>query len=157
MIFLSYTKLLIHWISPILWGVFDAHDASAVSSTVVFSIFFVILLTSLILSECLYYWLQLETNLELFNTKLACWSSAVSPRCSLFSARITVRSLQKRKNPSKFSLMQHLSPWIFQVNQKGFVGRAIAQAVSRRPPSRRPGFEPGSGHVGFLVNKVALG
>jgi hypothetical protein len=24
-------------------------------------------------------------------------------------------------------------------------------------PSRRPGFQPGSGHVGFVVEKVALG
>jgi hypothetical protein len=24
-------------------------------------------------------------------------------------------------------------------------------------PPRRPGFDPGSGHVGFVVNKVALG
>jgi hypothetical protein len=24
-------------------------------------------------------------------------------------------------------------------------------------PQRRPGFEPGSGHVGFMVDKVALG
>jgi hypothetical protein len=32
-------------------------------------------------------------------------------------------------------------------------GRAVAQAVSRW----RPGFEPGSGHVGFVVDKVALG
>jgi hypothetical protein len=31
--------------------------------------------------------------------------------------------------------------------------RAIAQAVSRRLPA----FEPGSGHVGFMANKVALG
>jgi hypothetical protein len=31
-------------------------------------------------------------------------------------------------------------------------GRAIVQAVSRRP-----GFEPRSGHVGFVVDKVALG
>jgi hypothetical protein len=32
-------------------------------------------------------------------------------------------------------------------------GRTIAQAVSRR----RPGFEPGSGNVGFVADKVALG
>jgi hypothetical protein len=34
--------------------------------------------------------------------------------------------------------------------------RAIAQAVSRWLPRRRPVFEPGSGHVGFVVDKVAL-
>jgi hypothetical protein len=28
-------------------------------------------------------------------------------------------------------------------------GRAIAEPVSRRLPSRRPGFKPGYGHVGF--------
>jgi hypothetical protein len=36
-------------------------------------------------------------------------------------------------------------------------GRAIAQAVSRLLPTRRPGFEPKSGHVGFVVDKVAQG
>jgi hypothetical protein len=36
-------------------------------------------------------------------------------------------------------------------------GRAIAQAVRPRFPPRRPGFKPSSGHVGFVVNKVALG
>jgi hypothetical protein len=36
-------------------------------------------------------------------------------------------------------------------------GRAIAQVVSRWLPPQRPGFEPGSGHVGFGVDKVALG
>jgi hypothetical protein len=35
-------------------------------------------------------------------------------------------------------------------------GLAMAQAVSRRPP-RSPGLSPGSVHVGFVVNKVALG
>jgi hypothetical protein len=38
-----------------------------------------------------------------------------------------------------------------------FLGRAIAQAVSRRIPTSVPGFEPRSGHVGFVVDKVALG
>jgi hypothetical protein len=33
------------------------------------------------------------------------------------------------------------------------LGRAIANAVSRR----RPRFNPRSGHVGFLVDKVAVG
>jgi hypothetical protein len=36
------------------------------------------------------------------------------------------------------------------------VGRAIAQAVSRRLPTAAPGFEPTSGHVGFVVDQVAL-
>jgi hypothetical protein len=34
-------------------------------------------------------------------------------------------------------------------------GRAIAQAVSH--PPRLPGFDPRSGHVGFVVDEVALG
>jgi hypothetical protein len=36
-------------------------------------------------------------------------------------------------------------------------GRAIAQAVSRLLSTGRPGFEPGSGNVGFVVDEVALG
>jgi hypothetical protein len=36
-------------------------------------------------------------------------------------------------------------------------GRAMAKAVSRRPPPRRPGFDPGSVYVEFVVDKVALG
>jgi hypothetical protein len=37
------------------------------------------------------------------------------------------------------------------------VGRAMAQAVSPGLSPRRPGFAPGSVHVGFVVDKVALG
>jgi hypothetical protein len=50
------------------------------------------------------------------------------------------------------------SPWAinFLIFNR-HLGRAIAQAVSRQFPPRRPGFEPGSGHVGFVVDKVALG
>jgi hypothetical protein len=36
------------------------------------------------------------------------------------------------------------------------LGRAMAQAVSRLP-TRKPGFDPGTVHVGFVVDKVALG
>jgi hypothetical protein len=37
-------------------------------------------------------------------------------------------------------------------------GRSVAQAVSRwLPTARRPGFDPGSGQVGFVVDRVALG
>jgi hypothetical protein len=36
-------------------------------------------------------------------------------------------------------------------------GRAMAQAVSRRPLTASPGFTPGTIHVGFVVDKVALG
>jgi hypothetical protein len=35
--------------------------------------------------------------------------------------------------------------------------RAIAQALASSFPLRRPGFKPRSGHVGFVVDKVALG
>jgi hypothetical protein len=37
------------------------------------------------------------------------------------------------------------------------LGRAIAQAVSRRLSTARPEFQPRSGYVGFVVGKVALG
>jgi hypothetical protein len=36
-------------------------------------------------------------------------------------------------------------------------GRAIAQAVSRRLPTTAARVEPRSGHMGFVVDKVALG
>jgi hypothetical protein len=36
------------------------------------------------------------------------------------------------------------------------IGRAVAQADSHRFPTARPGFVPGSGHIGFVVDKVAL-
>jgi hypothetical protein len=36
-------------------------------------------------------------------------------------------------------------------------GRDITQAVIAHFPQRRPGFEPRSGNVGFVVDKVALG
>jgi hypothetical protein len=37
------------------------------------------------------------------------------------------------------------------------MGRAMAQAVSRRPLTAEAGFDPGSAHVRFVVDKVALG
>jgi hypothetical protein len=37
------------------------------------------------------------------------------------------------------------------------IGRTTAQAVSRWLPTAGAGFEPRSGHVGFVVDKVALG
>jgi hypothetical protein len=37
------------------------------------------------------------------------------------------------------------------------LGRTIAEAVSPGFPPRRPGFVPGSGQVGFVVDKVAWG
>jgi hypothetical protein len=43
-------------------------------------------------------------------------------------------------------------------SDKGIDGRAIAQTVSRRLPNvAGGGFEPRSRHVGFVVDKVALG
>jgi hypothetical protein len=36
-------------------------------------------------------------------------------------------------------------------------GRAIAQAIIANFPPLRPGFGPRRSHMGFLVNKVALG
>jgi hypothetical protein len=33
----------------------------------------------------------------------------------------------------------------------------MAQVVSRRPPTEEAGFDPGSVHVGFVVDKVTLG
>jgi hypothetical protein len=36
------------------------------------------------------------------------------------------------------------------------VGRAMTQAVSHRPLTAEAGFDPGSVHVGFVVDKVAL-
>jgi hypothetical protein len=38
-----------------------------------------------------------------------------------------------------------------------FVGRTIPQAVSHRLPPRRPVYYPSSIHVGFMVDKLALG
>jgi hypothetical protein len=37
-----------------------------------------------------------------------------------------------------------------------FVGCALDRVVSRRFPSRRPGFDPRSGNVEFVVDQVAL-
>jgi hypothetical protein len=63
------------------------------------------------------------------------------------------------------SIVRHLSHVHVHVHVHTFLatavslglGRAIAQAVSRWLPTRRPRFEPRSGHVGFVVGKVALG
>jgi hypothetical protein len=47
-----------------------------------------------------------------------------------------------------------------KIEIKDDIDRAIAQAVSRRLaglPPRRPGIKTGSSHVGFVVDKVALG
>jgi hypothetical protein len=46
----------------------------------------------------------------------------------------------------------HTALEVLLTNDTSCMGRAIAQAVSRRL-----GFEPKSGHVGFVVDKVAVG
>jgi hypothetical protein len=35
-------------------------------------------------------------------------------------------------------------------------GRAVAQTVNRRLSTAAPGFKPGSGYVGFVVDKAAM-
>jgi hypothetical protein len=45
----------------------------------------------------------------------------------------------------------------FRITATELFGIATAQAVSSRLPTRRPGVEPRSGHLGFVVDKVALG
>jgi hypothetical protein len=48
--------------------------------------------------------------------------------------------------------------WLKSNRSNGhYIGRAIAKAVSRWLPPRRPGFDPRSDHVGFVVDKVTLG
>jgi hypothetical protein len=46
---------------------------------------------------------------------------------------------------------------VLQIRKITQKGRAMAQAVSRRPLTSGPGFDPGSVHVGFVADKVALG
>ena len=50
-----------------------------------------------------------------------------------------------------------LVPWNIFSNICSHLGRAMAQAVSRRHPTAEAGFDPGSVHVGFVVDEVALG
>jgi hypothetical protein len=50
-------------------------------------------------------------------------------------------------------MQNKLANIIFNKSMMGF-GRAVVQAGF---PPRLPGFEPGSGHVGFVVDKTALG
>jgi hypothetical protein len=46
---------------------------------------------------------------------------------------------------------------IIDVSKVISMGRAIAQAVSRWLPTAAARFKPGSGLVGFVLDKVALG
>jgi hypothetical protein len=53
--------------------------------------------------------------------------------------------------PATFRLVQQC------LNQLRQLGRAMAQAVSRRPLTAEVRVHPRSVHVGFMVDKVALG
>jgi hypothetical protein len=64
------------------------------------------------------------------------WTAARLVKPRLHSHSLLSYVLNKAHIPS--TLEVRISP-----------GRAIAQAVSRRLQPRRPGFKPGSGHVGF--------
>jgi hypothetical protein len=44
----------------------------------------------------------------------------------------------------------------FVIDQRAWTVPVLKRLVSGFPP-RRPGFEPGSSHVGFVVDKVVLG
>ena len=52
-------------------------------------------------------------------------------------------------------ILKGQSQWQRGLRRKS--GRAMAQAVSRRPLKAEARFDPGSIHVGFVVDKVALG
>jgi hypothetical protein len=45
---------------------------------------------------------------------------------------------------------------LLKANVWYFISALLRRLVAGFPP-RRPGFEPGSGHVGIVVDKVALG
>jgi hypothetical protein len=47
--------------------------------------------------------------------------------------------------------------WFLVLIVRLLAGRAIAHVVFAGFPLRRPGFDPRSSHVGFVVEKVALG
>jgi hypothetical protein len=71
------------------------------------------------------------------------------------SSRIMVLDVSQPYGPSRpatgIALLCPINTcWYFPV-----LGRAITQAVSFLP--QQPGFEPRSGHVGFVVDTVALG
>jgi hypothetical protein len=57
--------------------------------------------------------------------------------------------------PCEFS--SELSVMIASAIERLLLGRAIAQVVNRRLPSRRPRFDLRAGHVGFVVDQVTLG
>jgi hypothetical protein len=50
-----------------------------------------------------------------------------------------------------------LSCWLIDGRLKLDTGRAVVQAVSRRPLTAVAGFAFGSVHMGFVMEKVALG
>jgi hypothetical protein len=53
-------------------------------------------------------------------------------------------------------MTNQITTFLSQTTKKR-LGRAIAQAVVAGFPPRRLGFKPGSSHVGFVVDKVAMG
>jgi hypothetical protein len=49
------------------------------------------------------------------------------------------------------------SIWVFRRIKVQMLGHAMAQAVSCHILTQRPGFMPESLHVGFVMDKVAVG
>jgi hypothetical protein len=91
------------------------------------------------------------------------FSHAKTPSIRMNSSRVLSGSKNLWLSLCTFCIKGKMNYWpvkiVFRSNL-GFQsekGRTIAQAVSRWLPTRRPVFEPGSGHVGFVVDKVALG
>jgi hypothetical protein len=76
----------------------------------------------------------------------------------LFYCQWTSVSLDFRKMPSCVCVCVCVCDVLnISANITSSEGRAIAEAVSRCFPPRRPGFDPASGQVGFVVDKVARG
>jgi hypothetical protein len=73
------------------------------------------------------------------------WRALVNTAMSIRVTYNDGNSLYGRVNESSVPSSSLLSELVFEI------GRAIAQAVRRRP-----GFGPKSGHVAFVMNKVAL-
>jgi hypothetical protein len=58
---------------------------------------------------------------------------------------------EEKRSRLDFSKSQNLTAETYSVSKSTY--KRLAAGF----PPRRPGFEPGSGHVGFVVDKVALG
>jgi hypothetical protein len=74
--------------------------------------------------------------------------SATMSRHGLIRSRTQAPAVRGRRN--------FLFKRMIKIDCKLSEGRALAQAVTGLSP-RRPGFAPGLIHVGFMVDKVALG